>query len=95
MINNHYYEHLMEYARKMYKKRGLTTFYNGFTLSCIYQVIYRALYFGIYDSLRFSLVPKQNYDFLVCFPSGYIAAFMSSTLCLPMHRIALRIAMEE
>ena len=86
------FEDFQNFVRKTYKKGGISAFYNGFTLSCLYQSFYRALYFGIYDSLRLYLIPQKDYKFLVCFPSGYIAAFLSSTLCYPMHRVALRMA---
>ena len=55
------FEDFQNFVRKAYKKGGISAFYNGFTLSCLYQSLYRALYFGIYDSLRLYLIPQKNY----------------------------------
>ena len=76
-------------------ERGIGHFYNGLIISTFYQVLYRALYFGIYDSLRLYLMPKKSYKFHLCFPSGYIAAFMSSTLCYPLHKILLKMSQQR
>jgi hypothetical protein len=86
------YEDFFRFITKNFEERGAKGIFNGFTMSLLYQMIYRALIFGIYDSLRLLLLPEKSYDFLICYPSGYLAAFISNALCFPMHRIALEMS---
>ena len=86
------YENFKKFMKNNWTNKGISAFYNGFALSCIYQSIYRSLYFGIYDSLRLYNIPLKTYNFLICFPSAYVAAFFSSTLSLPLQKFALKIA---
>ncbi|PHT35431.1 ADP,ATP carrier protein 1, mitochondrial [Capsicum baccatum] len=43
---------LLDVYRKTIKSDGIPGLYRGFTISCVGIVVYRGLYFGIYDSLK-------------------------------------------
>lgn len=47
---------LMDVYKKTYAMEGMAGLYRGFVISCVGIVIYRGLYFGLYDSLK---VKKQ------------------------------------
>jgi len=43
---------LLDVYRKTYRSDGIVGFYRGFVVSCVGIVVYRGLYFGMYDSLK-------------------------------------------
>lgn len=48
---------MVDVYKKTYASDGIRGLYRGFVISCIGIVIYRGLYFGIFDSVKPSL-PK-------------------------------------
>jgi solute carrier family 25 (mitochondrial adenine nucleotide translocator), member 4/5/6/31 len=43
---------ILDVYRKTLASDGITGLYGGFTVSCVGIVVYRGLYFGMYDSLK-------------------------------------------
>ena len=43
---------LVDVYRKTLKSDGIAGIYRGFNISCVGIIVYRALYFGLYDSLK-------------------------------------------
>lgn len=43
---------LVDVYRKTLKSDGIAGLYRGFTISCVGIIVYRGLYFGMYDSLK-------------------------------------------
>lgn len=43
---------LVDVYRKTLKSDGLAGLYRGFNISCVGIIVYRGLYFGLYDSLK-------------------------------------------
>lgn len=43
---------LVDVYRKTLKSDGIAGHYRGFTISCVGIIVYRGLYFGMYDSLK-------------------------------------------
>ena len=48
---------MVDVYKKTYASDGIRGLYRGFVISCIGIVIYRGLYFGIFDTVKPSL-PK-------------------------------------
>lgn len=46
------FDGLVDVYKKTIKSDGLTGLYRGFTVSCVGIIVYRGLYFGMYDSLK-------------------------------------------
>jgi len=46
------YKGLIDVYKKTYKADGIAGLYRGFTLSCVGIMVYRGLYFGLYDSMK-------------------------------------------
>jgi len=51
---------LLDVYRKTMKSDGITGLYRGFNISVVGIVVYRGLYFGLYDSLKPFLSPLDN-----------------------------------
>nr|BAF62618.1 adenine nucleotide translocator [Physarum polycephalum] len=51
---------LLDVYRKTLKTDGITGLYRGFNISVVGIVVYRGLYFGLYDSLKPALSPLEN-----------------------------------
>jgi len=51
---------LLDVYRKTLKTDGITGLYRGFNISVVGIVVYRGLYFGLYDSLKPLLSPLQD-----------------------------------
>ena len=75
-----------------FQTKGISAFYNGVIISCCLQSIYRGLYFGVYDSLRMYLIPQKNWDFPICLPLAYVAAFISSNVLLPLQNLTTKVS---
>ena len=43
---------LLDVYRKTLASDGVAGLYRGFTISCVGIIVYRGLYFGMYDSLK-------------------------------------------
>ena len=43
---------LVDVYRKTYSSDGIRGLYRGFNVSCVGIIVYRGLYFGMYDSLK-------------------------------------------
>lgn len=46
------FDGLIDVYKKTIKSDGLTGLYRGFNISCVGIIVYRGLYFGMYDSLK-------------------------------------------
>jgi solute carrier family 25 (adenine nucleotide translocator) protein 4/5/6/31 len=46
------FEGLVDVYKKTFAKEGIAGLYRGFVISCVGIVVYRGLYFGLYDSLK-------------------------------------------
>nr|DAD20989.1 TPA_asm: hypothetical protein HUJ06_022452 [Nelumbo nucifera] len=60
---------LIDVYRKTIKSDGLVGLYRGFNISCVGIIVYRGLYFGMYDSLK-PVVLTDQLQFLSKFPTG-------------------------
>ena len=59
---------LVDVYRKTLKSDGVAGLYRGFNISCVGIIVYRGLYFGLYDSLKpVVLTGKLQVGCLPCF----------------------------
>lgn len=61
---------LVDVYRKTLATDGIAGLYRGFVISCVGIVVYRGLYFGLYDSLKPALGPYAD-NFLASFVLGW------------------------
>ena len=45
--------------RKIYKADGITGLYQGFTISVVGIIIYRACFFGLYDTIKVKIYNRS------------------------------------
>ena len=57
------YSGIVDVYRKIYSTDGIRGLYRGYTLSLFGIFLYRAVYFGLYDSLKPILQEKYNKKF--------------------------------
>jgi solute carrier family 25 (adenine nucleotide translocator) protein 4/5/6/31 len=66
------YQGLLDVYKKTLRSDGIAGLYRGFNISCIGIVVYRGLYFGMYDSLKPALPQNLQTSFGATFLLGWI-----------------------
>jgi solute carrier family 25 (adenine nucleotide translocator) protein 4/5/6/31 len=84
---------LFDVYRKTLASDGIGGLYRGFVISCVGIVVYRGLYFGLYDSLK-PLLPKnlQN-NFIVSFFLGWGITIGAGLASYPLDTVRRRMMM--
>jgi len=86
------YNGLVDVYRKTLATDGVQGLYRGFCISAVGIFIYRGLYFGLYDSLKPILLPKDA-GFLISFALGYTITVLASLGSYPIDTIRRRMMM--
>ncbi|KAI3968781.1 hypothetical protein MKX01_028931 [Papaver californicum] len=63
---------LVDVYKKTLKSDGIAGLYRGFNISCVGIIVYRGLYFGMYDSLKPALPQKMQDSFFASFALGWV-----------------------
>lgn len=74
------YNGLVDCIKKTLKSDGAVGLYRGFSVSVQGIIIYRAAYFGCYDTARGSLPDPKNSPFIVNFGIAQVRIFTTMTL---------------
>jgi solute carrier family 25 (adenine nucleotide translocator) protein 4/5/6/31 len=84
---------LVDVYKKTLASDGIAGLYRGFVISCVGIIIYRGLYFGIYDSVK-PMLPKEARDsFLISFLLGWIVTVGAGLASYPIDTIRRRMMM--
>lgn len=62
---------LVDVYKQTLKSDGISGLYRGFNISCVGIIVYRGLYFGLYDSLKPLLPENLQSSFLATFALGW------------------------
>lgn len=85
---------LFDVYKKTMKSDGIVGLYRGFNISCVGIVIYRGLYFGMYDSLKPILLTGNLKDnFLASFLLGWGITIGAGLASYPIDTIRRRMMM--
>jgi solute carrier family 25 (adenine nucleotide translocator) protein 4/5/6/31 len=84
---------LVDVFSQTYKKDGIAGLYRGFTISCVGIVIYRGLYFGIFDTVTPSLPTSIRNNFFVNFLTGWVITVAAGLISYPIDTIRRRMMM--
>jgi len=85
---------LLDVYRKTLKSDGIAGLYRGFSISCVGIIIYRGLYFGIYDSVKPVLLQGNLKDnFLASFLLGWGITIGAGLASYPIDTIRRRMMM--
>jgi solute carrier family 25 (adenine nucleotide translocator) protein 4/5/6/31 len=84
---------IIDVYRKTIATDGVAGLYRGFVISAVGIVIYRGLYFGIYDSVK-AILPKSIQDsFIVSFGLGFFVTNTAGVASYPIDTIRRRMMM--
>jgi solute carrier family 25 (adenine nucleotide translocator) protein 4/5/6/31 len=84
---------LLDVYKKTLATDGIAGLYRGFVISCVGIVVYRGLYFGLYDSLK-PLLPKQyQNNFLISFLLGWGITIGAGLASYPLDTVRRRMMM--
>ena len=84
---------LIDVYKKTLKSDGFAGLYRGFVISCVGIVIYRGLYFGIFDSVK-PILPKEMQDnLLISFLLGWSVTVGAGLASYPIDTIRRRMMM--
>jgi len=87
------YKGLIDVYSKTIASDGVAGLYRGFVISCVGIVIYRGLYFGLYDTIK-PLLPKNlKNDFRVNFAIGWSVTVLAGLASYPIDTIRRRMMM--
>jgi len=84
---------LIDVYKKTFASDGIAGLYRGFVISAVGIVVYRGLYFGLYDSIK-PILPKDVRDnFFVNFALGWIVTTTAGLASYPIDTIRRRMMM--
>lgn len=84
---------LIDVYRKTLKSDGIAGLYRGFNISCVGIIIYRGLYFGLYDSIKPFLVATVGDSFLASFFLGWAITIGAGLASYPIDTVRRRMMM--
>ncbi|CAG9799445.1 unnamed protein product [Chironomus riparius] len=89
------YTGLVDCLKKTVKSDGIIGLYRGFSVSVQGIIIYRAAYFGCYDTARGSLPDPKNSPFIVNFAIAQVVTICSGILSYPFDTVRRRMMMQS
>jgi len=84
---------LIDVYRKTLATDGIQGLYRGFNISCVGIVVYRGLYFGLYDSLKPLLPSNLKDSFVASFFLGWAITIGAGLASYPLDTIRRRMMM--
>jgi len=84
---------LLDVYRKTLATDGIQGLYRGFNISCVGIVVYRGLYFGLYDSLKPLLPANLKDSFFASFMLGWAITIGAGLASYPLDTVRRRIMM--
>jgi solute carrier family 25 (adenine nucleotide translocator) protein 4/5/6/31 len=84
---------LIDVYKKTMATDGVAGLYRGFNISCVGIIVYRGLYFGMYDSIKPLLPPAYRDNFLANFFLGWCITIGAGLASYPIDTIRRRMMM--
>jgi solute carrier family 25 (adenine nucleotide translocator) protein 4/5/6/31 len=84
---------LLDVYRKTLATDGIQGLYRGFNISCVGIVVYRGLYFGLYDSLKPLLPANLKDSFVASFLLGWAITIGAGLASYPLDTVRRRMMM--
>ncbi|CAO2832935.1 unnamed protein product [Amaranthus hypochondriacus] len=85
---------LVDVYRKTWASDGLAGLYRGFNISCVGIIVYRGLYFGLYDSVKPVLLTGNLQDsFFASFALGWLITNGAGLASYPIDTVRRRMMM--
>ncbi|KAG0169842.1 ADP/ATP carrier protein aac3 [Apophysomyces sp. BC1034] len=83
----------LDVYRKTLASDGIVGLYRGFNIYCTGIVVYRGLYFGLYDSLKPAMPEHLRKDFLTQFLFGWAVTTFAGLATYPIDTVRCRMMM--
>ncbi|KAL2940952.1 ADP ATP carrier protein mitochondrial [Bienertia sinuspersici] len=88
------YNGLIDVYRKTWASDGISGLYRGFNISCVGIIVYRGLYFGLYDSVKPVLLTGKLQDsFFASFALGWLITNGAGLASYPIDTVRRRMMM--
>jgi len=84
---------LVDVYRKTLATDGVQGLYRGFNISCVGIIVYRGLYFGLYDSLKPLLPDNMKDSFVASFFLGWAITIGAGLASYPLDTVRRRMMM--
>jgi len=84
---------LVDVYRKTIASDGVAGLYRGFVISCVGIIVYRGLYFGLYDSVKPILPSDLRNNFFANFALGFVVTNAAGLASYPIDTIRRRMMM--
>jgi solute carrier family 25 (adenine nucleotide translocator) protein 4/5/6/31 len=84
---------LFDVYRQTLKSDGIQGLYRGFNISCVGIIVYRGLYFGMYDSIKPLMPVEMQKNFLATFLLGWGITIGAGLASYPIDTIRRRMMM--
>lgn len=84
---------LIDVYKKTLKTDGIAGLYRGFNISCVGIIVYRGLYFGLYDSVKPMLPGKLQDSFFASFALGWVITNGAGLASYPIDTVRRRMMM--
>ncbi|CAN8256462.1 unnamed protein product [Cochlearia groenlandica] len=84
---------LVDVYKKTLKTDGIAGLYRGFNISCVGIIVYRGLYFGLYDSLKPLLPGDMQDSFFASFALGWLITNGAGLASYPIDTVRRRMMM--
>ncbi|ESQ41294.1 hypothetical protein EUTSA_v10013800mg [Eutrema salsugineum] len=84
---------LVDVYKKTLKSDGIAGLYRGFNISCVGIIVYRGLYFGLYDSLKPLLPGDMQDSFFASFALGWLITNGAGLASYPIDTVRRRMMM--
>jgi len=91
--NERQFNGLVDVYRKTLASDGIAGLYRGFVISCVGIIIYRGLYFGLFDSLKPMAKAQFGENFLVSFLLGWAVTITAGIASYPIDTVRRRMMM--
>ncbi|KAF8938984.1 mitochondrial carrier domain-containing protein [Dissophora ornata] len=87
------YTGLMDVYKKTFASDGIAGLYRGFSISILGIVIYRGLYFGLYDSIKPMMPAALQGSFIASFILGFGVTNLAGVASYPFDTVRRRLMM--
>lgn len=84
---------LVDVYRKTLASDGIAGLYRGFVISCVGIIVYRGLYFGLYDSVKPILPKDLRQNFFANFAVGFVVTNAAGLASYPIDTVRRRMMM--
>ena len=85
---------MIDVYKKTFSSDGIVGLYRGFVISCVGIIVYRGLYFGLYDTLKPKLLKKDS-GVWTSMALGYGVTITSGLVSYPLDTIRCRMLMRS